>query len=125
MTVRYYSSVAQPTTLALNLTGASTVMEVTAAVGYPSSFPFTVCVDFDTALRELVTVTNAAGTTWTVTRGSDGTSSIAHSAGATVRHVSSARDYADSRSHENAAMGVHGISGDVVGDTDVQTLTNK
>ena len=125
MTVRYYSSTSQPTTLSLNVTPSSTTIEVAALVGYPSSFPYTLCLDYDTGLRELVQVENAAGTTLTVTRAIDGTSAIAHSAGATVRHVSSARDYADSRSHENADAGVHGITGDVVGTTDTQTLTNK
>ncbi len=125
MTVRFYSSTAEPTTLALNATAGTTAIEVVSLVGYPSSFPYTLCLDFDTSLRELVEVTNASGTTLTVTRGVDGTPAVGHSAGATVRHVSSARDYADSRAHENANMGVHGVAGAVVGTTDAQTLSNK
>lgn len=125
MTVRYYSSTSQPTTLVLNVTPSSTTIEVAALVGYPGSFPYTLCLDYDTGLRELVEVTNASGTTLTVTRAIDGTSAIAHSAGASVRHVSSARDYADSRNHENSDASVHGVTGMVVGTTDMQTLTNK
>lgn len=125
MTVRFYSSTAQPTTLALNVTAASTTIQVVALVGYPSLYPYTLCLDYDTGLRELVEVTNAAGTTLTVTRGVDGTSAIDHSAGATVRHVSSARDYADSRSHENATSDVHGVDGELVGTEEIQTLSNK
>lgn len=127
MTDRYYASTALPTTLTLNITPVSTVIDVAALVGYPSSFPYTLCIDFDTGLRELVEVTNAAGTTLTVTRAIDGTSAVAHSAGATVRHVSSARDYADSRAHENASTNVHGlaIGSAVVGTNDTQTLSNK
>lgn len=125
MVVRYYSSIAQPTTLALNLTAASTTVEVTASVGYPASTPFVVAIDFGSALEELVQVDNASGTTWTVTRGIGGTSAQDHSSGATVRHVAYGQDFADSRTHENSMSGVHGVTGDIVGTTSTQTLTNK
>jgi hypothetical protein len=50
-------------------------------------------VDPDTVNEEVVEVTNRSGTTLTVTRGVDGTTAVAHSNGATIRHGVSARDF--------------------------------
>lgn len=124
MTIRYYSSIAQPTTLASNVTGATLVIDVVAAVGFPTSTPYTLALDYGTALEELVTVTSAAGTTLTVTRGVGGTSAQPHSVGSPVRHVSYSQDFADSRNHEESTTSVHGVT-TIVGTTEVQTLTNK
>jgi hypothetical protein len=68
-------------------------MAVTAVSGWPSSFPYTLLVDKDTVNEEIVTVTARTGTTLTVTRGADGTSGVAHGAGANVQHGVSARDF--------------------------------
>lgn len=124
MTLRYYSSVAQPTTLANNITAATTTIQVAAAVGFPTSTPYTLALDYGTSLEELVSVTSAAGTTLQVTRGIGGTSAQPHSIGAAVRHVSYSQDFADSRAHEEASTSVHGVT-EVVGTTETQTLTNK
>lgn len=127
MTVRFYSSVAQETQLTASITGSSTVIQVASTTGFPSSTPFTLSLDYESIGNELVDVTGVAGTSLTVTRGVDGTSATSHNAGARVRHVTSARDSADSRAHENASQNVHGIQvgSSVVGTTDTQTLTNK
>lgn len=124
MTVRYYSSVATPTTLSSGINNSTTTIVVGSVTGFPTLYPYTLALDFDTALTELVDVTNAAGTTLTVTRAVDGTSATSHSAGAAVRHVASARDYADSRAHENSDS-EHGVTGFIVGTGSTQTLTNK
>ncbi len=124
MVVRYYSSVATPTTLSAGINNSTTSITVAATTGFPTLYPYTLALDFDTALTELVEVTNAAGTTLTVTRAVDGTSATSHSAGAAVRHVASARDYADSRAHENSDS-EHGVTGFIVGTGNTQTLTNK
>ena len=127
MTVRFYSSIAQETQLTGSITNVSTTIVVTAVTGFPSSTPYTLAIDYNTASEELVTVTGTSGTTLTVTRGSDGTSAISHNAGAKVRHVSSARDFSDSRSHENATTDIHGVppGASLVSTTGTQTLTNK
>jgi len=122
-----YSSVAPETTLSSGITGASTSITVGSVTGFPSNTPYTLALDYEGITEELVQVNNAAGTTLTIARAIDGTSAASHNAGARVRHVSSARDFADSRSHENSDQGIHGLApGDVlVGEDAVQTLTNK
>jgi hypothetical protein len=124
---RYYSSIAQQTTLTSGITASGTTMIVAATTGFPGSLPYTLAVDYGTSSEELVEVTGVAGTTLTVTRAVDGTSGSSHNPGAVVRHVSSARDFTDSRTHEAATTNVHGLSGGaaVVGTTSTQTLTNK
>lgn len=127
MVVRFYSSTAQATTLTGSITNVSTTIVVAAVTGFPSSTPYTLALDYNTASEELVTVTATSGTTLTVTRGFDGTSATSHNAGAAVRHVSSAFDFATSRDHENATTGVHGLApgAAIVGTTGAQTLANK
>lgn len=93
MARRYYSSVAQRTTLASSVSDVATTMVVNAAVGFPASTPYTMIVDQDTVNEEVVTVTSRSGTTLTVTRGVDGSTAVAHSAGASVNHGVSARDF--------------------------------
>jgi hypothetical protein len=125
MATRYYSNVAPPTTLTAGVNAITTTITIASAAGLPVFQPYTLVIDPDTITMELVQVNSAAGTTLTVTRAIDGTSASSHSAGAVVRHDSSARDFAESRAHEEADSAVHGVVGDVVGTTDVQTLSSK
>jgi hypothetical protein len=125
MVVRFYSSTAAETILSGTINNAATTINVADVTGFPVSYPYTLALDYESASEELVDVTAAAGTSLTITRAVDGTNATSHSAGARVRHVSSARDYRDSRNHENAVAGVHGVTGNVVGTTDTQTLSNK
>lgn len=126
MTVRFYSSVSAETTLTNAINNSVTSMQVGSTTGLPT-VPFTMAVDYESASEELVEVTVVAGTTLTITRAIDGTSATSHNSGARVRHVSSARDFTDSRDHENASTNVHGLAGGaaVVGTSSTQTLTNK
>jgi len=106
--------------------GASDVsLQVSSASGLPTLFPFTLIVDLNQGVEEVVEVTAAAGTTLTVTRGVDGTTGFPHSSGAVIVHGISARDADEANLHINSTAAVHGVSGALVGTTDAQTLTNK
>ena len=101
MARRYYSSTAARTTLAADITNVATTVGVTAVSGWPESYPYTIIIDQDTINEEVVTVTARVGTTLTVTRGVDGTTGVAHSAGAAVNHGVSARDFDEPNLHVN------------------------
>lgn len=124
MGLRYYAN-APATTLASSCTSGATTVTVTATTGFPISYPYTIIVDRGLATEEVMSVTNAAGTTLTVTRGYDTTTAFAHSAGASVGHGFSAIDPREANVHVNASSAVHGLSGSVVGTTDTQTLSAK
>jgi hypothetical protein len=93
----------------------------------PAGTTFTIVLDPDTAIEEIVDATSVSTNTLSITRQIDGSSAQAHSAGAVVRHMAIGRDYRESNAHIEASTGVHGISNSstVVGTIDTQTLTNK
>jgi hypothetical protein len=66
-------------------TGAALMGGVTLTAGNVDSFG--VALDVDTQNEEIVWVTQVSGDTLTVVRAKAGTSGIAHTAGATVKHV--------------------------------------
>jgi len=131
MTTRKYSSRSQQTTLSGALTNSATTATVVSGtsllggVTISAGEIFTVVIDPDTALEEIVDVSATSTNTLTIVRGRDGSSGVAHSAGAVVRHMAIGRDYREANTHIEAASGVHGLTGSVVGTTDTQTLTNK
>lgn len=134
---RYYSSVAVDTTLKFSITDPdATSFEVNSTSGFPTSYPYTLAIGYDSSNEELVTIIGASGNILTVGltvaggassagRGVDGTNNQTHTAGETVKHVISARDMTEAQAHIAAESGVHGITGGFVGTTDTQTLTNK
>ena len=132
MTTRNYSSRSQQTTLTSAVTAGASTMVVqsgTALLGgqsIPAGTTFTIVIDPDTAIEEIVDATAVSTNTFTITRGIDGSSGQAHSAGAVARHMAIGRDYRESNAHIEASTGVHGISNSssVVGTIDTQTLTN-
>jgi hypothetical protein len=144
MTTRKYSSRSQQTTLAANLTDSATsctVVSGSALLGgqsVPAGTTFTVVIDPDTALEEIVDVTVVSTNVLTITRGVENAGTgQAHSAGAAVRHMAIGRDFREANLHIEATGGyndgtgahtMHGIAsgeGDVVGTLKTQTLTNK
>ena len=116
MTTRKYSSRSQQTTLASALTNSATsatVVSGTSLLGgvtISAGQTFTVVIDPDTALEEIVDVTAVATNTLTITRGIDNSSGVAHSAGAVVRHMAIGRDYREANTHIETSNGVHGIA---------------
>jgi hypothetical protein len=131
---RYYASSAQPTVLSAAITSTSattfTIPSSPASLGWPSSVPYTVLVDWGTLSAEAMTVTASSGSgpyTLTVTRGVDGTTAATHAVTtySNVFHGVSAQDFAEPQAHMAATSGVHGLTGSVVGTSDAQTLTNK
>ena len=144
MTIRKYSSRSQQSTLTGAITAGATSMTVvngTTLLGgqsIPASTTFTLVIDPDTALEEIVDATAVSTNTFTITRAIDGSSAQSHSAGAVVRHMAIGRDYRDANLHTQAAasyndgagnaQSMHGIGsaeGDVVGTNKAQTLTLK
>ena len=133
MTTRNYSSRSQQTTLTSAVTAGSSSMVVVSGAALlggqsiPGGTTFTIVLDPDTAIEEIVDATAASGNTFTITRAVDGSSAQNHSAGAVVRHMAIGRDYREANQHIEATTAVHGlgVSSAVVGTIDTQTLTNK
>jgi hypothetical protein len=133
MTTRKYTSRSQQTTLTSAVTsGALTfpVVSATTLLGgatVSTGQTFTIVVDPDTALEEVVDVTVVSGNNLTVTRAIDGSGAQDHSSGAVIRHMIIGRDLREANTHIEATNGVHGLASTsaVVGTQDTQTLYNK
>jgi hypothetical protein len=100
---RKYSSTSVQTTLASDINNNVTSMAV--ATGSALALlggvtldsgdvdQFTISIDPDTINEEIVFITGGpSGDTFTIVRGRSGSSAVAHTAGATVRHVLTADD---------------------------------
>ncbi len=126
MSRRHYANNAPQRTLASSITNSATSCAVSGTfAGWPVSFPFHATLDLGTLSEEIVLVTNIVGTTATITRAQDGTVATAHAAGATLDLTVVALDFDEANNHVNLNAGVHGRSGNLVGDSDTQTLSNK
>jgi len=131
MTTRKYSSRSQQTTLSAALTSSGTSATVVSGSGLLGGITisagelFTVVIDPDTALEEIVDVSAVSTNTLTIVRGVDGSTGQAHSAGAVVRHMAIGRDYREANSHIENTTTAHGLTiADVVKTTDTGTVTS-
>ena len=132
MTTRKYSSRSQQTTLSAALTSSATSATVVSGSGLLGGVTiaagelFTVVIDPDTALEEIVDVSAVSTNTLTIVRGVDGSTGQAHSAGAVVRHMAIGRDYREANEHIENTTTAHGLTiGNVVTLAGTQTLANK
>ena len=135
MTTRKYSSRSQKTTLASSINSGSssiTVVSATALLGgvtIAAGETFTVVIDPDTALEEIVDVYKVdgnpvSGNILSITRNIDGSSAQAHSAGAEVRHMAIGRDYRESNTHIENTTTAHGLTiANVLETTDTNMIT--
>ena len=131
---RQYSSISVETTLASSINTTATSITVatgtaTALMGGITLAPsnvdiFTVALDVDTVNEEIVFVTGVSGDTLTISRGQAGTGSpglsgVAHTAGATVKHVLTSSDLIFFRNNASPVASF-AFSGSTSGTTTVQ-----
>lgn len=131
---RQYSSISVETTLASSINTTATTITVatgtaTALMGGITLAPanadiFTVALDVDTVNEEIVFVTQVSGDTLTISRGQAGTGSagvsgVAHTAGATIKHVLTSSDLIFFRNNASPVASF-GFSGSTSGTTTVQ-----
>jgi hypothetical protein len=135
MTTRKYSSRSQQTTLTATVNpGDATINVVSGSallggVTLSAGETFTIVINPDTALEEIVDIYSVSGNPvsgniLSVQRNVDGSTAQQHSAGSVVRHMAIGRDYRESNTHIETTA-AHGATGAVVGTTNTQTLTNK
>ena len=131
---RQYSSISVETTLASSINTTATTITVatgtaTALMGGITLAPsnadiFTVALDVDTVNEEIVYVTQVSGDTLTISRGQAGTGSpavsgVAHTAGASVKHVLTSDDLIFFRNNASPVTSF-AFSGSTSGTTTVQ-----
>lgn len=124
---RQYSNTSRSMTLVSGVSSVAATITVDDATGLPSTFPYNLVIDPDTAQVEIVEVSAAAGAVLTIGRGQQDTTGSTHAAGATVQHVWTALDGQELQTHLDATTNVHGVGVgvSVVGTSTAQTLTNK
>jgi len=116
MTTRLYSSISQETTLTAALSSSASTMVVASSTALLTGITiaagetFTVVIDPDTALEEIVDVVSPSSTgslTLTIQRNIDSSTAIAHSPGAKVRHMAISRDFREANTHDNGNLTQH------------------
>jgi hypothetical protein len=93
---RFIVSSAQPTTLSTGAASSGSIQVASMPGTWPSSFPYSVLVDWGTSVQEAVSVTAVSGSgpfTLTCTRGIDGTTAQSHLINAPVVHGVTEQDF--------------------------------
>lgn len=124
---RLFSSTSVETTLATGISSTATSMTVAAGTGSSltngvtigTGNQFTVAIDPDTTSEEIVFITAQSTDTFTITRQQAGTSGVAHSAGATVKHVLTSDDLNAFKASISPVTSM-GFAGSTSGTTTVQ-----
>jgi hypothetical protein len=126
---RKFSSISVATTLASGISNSATTMTVATGTGTAlmggvtlaagNVDQFTVAIDPDTINEEIVFVTAVASDTLTVVRGRAGSSAIAHTGGAAVKHVLTSDDLTAFTTAISPVTSV-GFAGSTSGTTTVQ-----
>jgi hypothetical protein len=133
MTTRKYSSRSQQTTLTSALTSTATTANVVSGttllggISISAGETYTVVIDPDTALEEIVDVTAVSTNTLTIVRGIE-TAGVgqAHSAGAVVRHMVTGRDLREANQHIENTTTAHGLTlANLVKTTDTSVVTGS
>ena len=130
MPTRKYSSRSQQTTLTAGINSSvtsATVVSGSALLGgitISAGEIFTVVIDPDTALEEIVDVTAVSTNTLTIVRAIDGSTGQSHSAGAVIRHMAIGRDYREANAHIENVTTAHGLTiANVLETTDTNMVT--
>lgn len=127
MPKRNYSNTAPPLPLSAGISASATTLTVSSTTGYPTA-PFLIGLERGTANEEVVLCTASTATTFTVTRGYDGTTAKTHGVGTMVEHTVAAIDYREgtlspmTTAERNALTGDNLYEGAVVSNTDTNTI---
>jgi hypothetical protein len=98
MAIRNYVNGAPLLTLNSSINTVAVTLSVSSTSGYPAA-PFTIALERGTINEEVVLCTSLTATTFTVTRGYDGTTAKSHGSAAVVEHTTTAADYLDANAH--------------------------
>ena len=135
MTTRKYSSRSQQTTLTATVNpGDATINVVSGSallggVTLSAGETFTIVINPDTALEEIVDIYSAvgnpvSGNILSIARNIDGSTTQQHSAGAVVRHMAIGRDYREANTHIENTTTAHGLTlANVVLDTETNVIS--
>lgn len=133
---RQYAGAAYASVLTAELTASTASLTIYCddLTNWPDGTvgPFYVVVDRGSATEEKILCVTRSSNTLNVYndgitngRGADGTAVAYHATNSIIEHVFTATDADEANLHVNSTSSVHGVTGNVVGTSDTQTLTNK